>query len=144
MPFDEYATHLPVLRGYRPRTVLEFGPGLHSTAHFLSLPCLKRLVSIEHNQEWHDRLALKFQDPRWELRRSIPPWPAPRNFDLVLIDDGDTYTQRVETIRWVLKRKHPVVVIHDAEVGAYKELLEGVDHFVYDALTPHTAVVAAS
>jgi hypothetical protein len=123
--------------------VLEYGAGLYSTALFLSLPGLERLVSIEADAGWRKKLRATFSDPRWELRTPARA-PSPKNFDLVLIDDGESAGWRVDTIRKVLRGKHPRVVIHDAEVAQYREAIGDKPHFIYRGRTPQTAVVLPS
>lgn len=121
MDDDRYASHLPVLKALcsdlKPRRVLEFGAGLHSTPYFLSLEGLERLVSVEADPHWLARVADVCADERLTLLSDNPP--DPKDFDLVFIDDGKNAAEREETIRWVLGRPHPPVVIHDAEVLDY-------------------------
>lgn len=140
---NPYATHLDILRALEPERVLEFGPGYYSTALFLSMPKLERLVSIEHDHQWRKVLRAEFSDPRWELRTPAQT-PSLRDFDLVLIDDGESEGWRVDTIRKVLSGKHPRVVIHDAEVAQYREAIGDKPHFIYRGRTPQTAVVLPS
>ena len=54
----DYASHLPVLEALKPKPkkVLEFGSGKHSTGAFLSMKSVTRLVSIETDMGWRERL----------------------------------------------------------------------------------------
>jgi hypothetical protein len=139
-PSDPYASHLPILQALEPRRVLEFGGGKFSTGCFLAMPQVKRLVTIETDPEWFNKLRKMFRDRRWVLRESVAGF-KPTEFDLVLIDDGDNMSHRLNTIRWVLGQEHPRVVIHDAEVAQYRAELQNTDHWVYTGATPYTAVV---
>lgn len=139
---DDYASHLPVLKAVcgliRPWSVLELGSGLHSTPFFLGLPVF-HLVSIETDPEWRERIGREFRDSRLSLRSGYDDL-HPMNFDLVFIDDGTSAAEREFSIRWVLGQKHPVTVIHDAEV--YATVIEELapDHAVIPT-KPETAVV---
>lgn len=135
---SEYATHLPILRRFKPKRVLEFGAGFYSTALFLSMPKLERLVSVETDPKWRTRLREEYSDPRWELTTKHH---EPKDFDLVLIDDGTTIGERCKTIRWVLGQEHPRVVIHDAETPDYREIYQAHPHILYALEIPQTAVV---
>lgn len=125
---DRYASHLPILRraiyGQRPRKILEYGAGLHSTPLFLRDPAVERVLSIEPDPEWRRKVAEHCSDSRLILRAE--PDANPVDFDLVFIDNGQNALERLETIRSVLSRAHPPVVIHDAEeivyAAAIKEL----------------------
>lgn len=140
---DDYATHLPVIYELSPKRVLEFGAGLYSTKAFLSMTNLTKLVSVEVDPEWRERLRGEIQDARWTLLdgHRLPPL---LDYDLILIDDGTSAQERSETIRYVLRQKHPQVVVHDAEVYLPLILEFSGDVVVHDALSPHTAVVGAS
>lgn len=141
---DEYASHLPVLEALSwiipMRRVLEFGAGIYSTPFFLGLPGCRQLVSVETDSEWRERIKKKYPDPRLRLRTTRPSTLT--NFDLVFIDDGDEADQREKTIRWVLGRPHPPVVIHDSEVVRYREAIEELspDHFTFHT-DPRTELV---
>lgn len=121
MDEERYASHLPVLKALcadlKPRRVLEFGAGFHSTAFFLGLEGLEKLVSVEVDARWELRMRKEFPDERLKLVGHPPE--KMEDFQLVFIDDGKNAAEREETIRWVLGRPHPPVVIHDAEVLDY-------------------------
>jgi len=141
---DEYASHLPILKSLSrllPMTrVLEFGAGFHSTPFFLGLPNLERLVSVETDREWHTRIAGAHDDERLQLRKKRPPDIG--RFDLIFIDDGTEAVHREATIRWVLSRPHPPVVIHDAEVPQYLSAIDQLaeNHVTFHKYTPWTAL----
>lgn len=141
----DYGSHVPVLRAIigsvQPTCVLEFGCGLHSTPLFLESPRLSRIVSVEPDPEWRQKVALHCDDDRLVLRpdRQV----VPECFDLVFIDDGQQVAEREETIRLVLgRRNHPPVVIHDADVPEYLAAIEelAINYSIFPT-DPPTAVV---
>lgn len=125
---NPYASHLPVLRAIGStmpiRRVLEFGGGEYSTPEFLdrnSFPVLERLVTVERDDVWRERLAA-IKDVRLTLRKE---WEDPHGYDLIFIDDGQNTAERVRTIEAVAKAKPPgLVVIHDAEIAEYQEAVK--------------------
>lgn len=141
---DPYASHLDVLKRFRPKRVLEFGAGNFSTSLFLSRPHVEQLVSIEVDAEWRERVKQSYAGVgrgRWDLRSTVGGVDV-ASFDLVFIDDGKTTADRVNTINWVLSRPGcPKVVIHDAEVPEYRKAIGMRSHIIYALRTPHTAVV---
>lgn len=148
---DPYESHLPVLKAlstFLPmRRVLEFGAGDHSTSFFLSLPSLTELVSVETDDFWIQRIET--DDTRHTVSTKRV---SPEGFDFVFIDDGASEFEivaqeaaqayRVETIRYVLSRSAPVVAIHDAEVGPYRETIRelATDPTFICVAEPHTAI----
>ena len=146
---DRYASHLPVLEAvvaeHDVRSVLEVGCGHHSTPFFLDLPNLKRLVSIETNAEWAD--AIREDHPAYDRLEMVVVDNSAKaledylltDFDLVFIDNGDNAAERLEVIHHVLGRTHPTVVIHDAEVPEYRDVIEGFPHVIVGV--PWTAVI---
>lgn len=121
---DRYASHLPVLRSLlavlRPSRILEFGAGLHSTPLFVRSGA--KVVSIEPDPEWRQRVALACESPNLALRPTSAVIPA--DFDLVFIDNGVSIPERISAIRFVLTQPHPVTAIHDAEVPEYATAIE--------------------
>jgi predicted O-methyltransferase YrrM len=145
---ERYASHLPVLEKvceqHDVRHVLEVGCGHHSTPFFLSLPNLERLVSLETNDEWSGPIRDAYPDDRLELLLVDDAVDALErliltDFDLVFIDNGDTAAERLEVIRHVLGRTHPIVVVHDAEVPEYRDAIENHTHIIVGV--PWTAVI---
>jgi hypothetical protein len=139
---DRYASHLPVLKAVcgllKPKQVLELGAGFHSTRFFLSLP-LKRLVSVERDEEWFDQIFMDYPDPRLCLRRDYAGMKL-NGFDLIFIDDGTSAAEREFSIRWVLEQKHPPTIVHDAEVYATLLAELATDYAVIPTM-PETAVI---
>jgi predicted O-methyltransferase YrrM len=141
MERDPYASHLQVLttilNTYKPKRILEYGSGEHSTPLFLSRPHVEALTVVERDFEWRRKLP---KDDRMTLL--VEGYANPNNYDLVFIDDGVNADQRCRTIRNVLSRKHPVVVIHDAEVPQYRALMEELaDEVLIYRTDPDTAVI---
>lgn len=154
---NDYATHVPILIGLSRmreiRHVLEFGCGHYSTLTFLNrsaFPQLERLHSIENDDLWAATIqeAAK-DDQRWtlqlvdgEISESVSDLES---FDLILIDDSKTSTQRAATIRAVAARQpqRPWIVIHDFEVDEYRDAASGFKHrHRFRAYNPETGVVA--
>ena len=141
---DPYASHLNVLttmlNTYQPERVLEYGSGRYSTPLFLARPHIKKLTVVETDFIWRRELVHNNQDPRMTVL--VEGNPSPMNYDLIFIDDGISADQRCRTIRAVLSRRHPVVIIHDANVPQYRELIDELadDVMVYKT-DPDTAVI---
>lgn len=119
-----YETHLAVLETLAFRHVLEFGAGPHSTRFFIERA--ETVCSVEGDDEWFEWATGEYIDAdNLTLTRTRPRSLV--EFDLILIDDGQTAAQRVETLVWVLSRKRrPPTVVHDAEVPEYRAVLDGM------------------
>ena len=155
---NDYATHVPVLIGLARmreiKSVLEFGCGYYSTLTFLNrtaFPHLERLHTVENDTSWSETInEVAKVDERWTLQlvkgdiaECIPKLDLER-FDLILIDDSKTSTQRAATIRAVANKqpKHPWIAIHDFEVAEYREAASGFKHrHRFRAYNPETGVV---
>jgi len=155
---NDYATHIPILIGLARmreiRSVLEFGCGRYSTLTFLNrlaFPELERLMSIENDDSWAATIQeVAKDDPRWTLRvengeisESVFALDL-EAFDLILIDDSMTSTQRAATIRTVgLKQpQRPWTVIHDFEVDEYRQAASGFKYRQrFRGYNPETGVV---
>jgi predicted O-methyltransferase YrrM len=141
MERNPYSSHLQVLTAmlntHKPKRVLEYGSGEYSTPLFLSRPHVEALTVVESDFEWRRKLP---EDDRMTVL--VEGFANPRNYDLVFIDDGVNADQRCRTIRDVLSRPHPVVVIHDADVPAYRALIDELadDVLIYNT-SPDTAVI---
>lgn len=154
---NDYATHVPILIGLARlreiKSVLEFGCGYYSTLTFLNraaFPHLERLQSVENDTSWAETIheAAK-SDERWTLklvRREIADSiPDLETFDLVLIDDSKTSTQRSATIRAVAGKQpqRPWIVIHDFEVEEYRRAAAGFkQRHNFKAFNPETGVLS--
>ena len=132
---DPYATHLPILKALSEfvplRRVLEYGAGDYSTPFFLSLPDLKRLVSVEDDEEWATK--------RHVCHEVVTEAPE-EDFDFVLVDDGRDSAARLLTIEAALAAPHPPTAIHDAEVYAAAIKQHAGYRFTFRFSTPHTAL----
>ena len=139
---QRYSSHLPVLRSVlnsvKPKRILEFGAGLHSTPLFCKSGA--QVVSIESDPDWRKAVAWECDSPNLVLRSTYEFTPA--EFDLIFVDDGECPEDRIRTLRLVLPQPHPVVVIHDAEVPEYREIIEelAISHKTYKT-NPDTCVV---
>ena len=128
---DVYASHMSVLKAllntHRPKRVLEYGAGLYSTPLFLSRPHVEQLVSVEPDPDWRHCIRSLHDDSRLHILAAGDFRPS--DFDLVFIDNGQDGAEplgaeRAATIRQVLSQKHPIVVVHDAEVPEYATAIE--------------------
>ena len=156
---NDYATHVPVLIGLARmreiKSVLEFGCGYYSTLTFLNrtaFPHLERLHTVENDISWSETInEVAKSDERWtlqlvkgEIAACIPKFDLER-FDLILIDDSKTSTQRSATIRGIAAKQpqHPWIAIHDFEVEDYRDAASGFRHrHRFRAYNPETGVVA--
>lgn len=146
---SDYATHLPVIRMVlallKPRKVLELGAGEYSTKEFLASP-IERLTSLETDPAWMTRIRDEIADERLTLRFVDSIVEALPNrltdYDLIFVDCDATPDLRAAAIEAVLRKEHPPVIVHDAQVPAYRLALEiHADNFlVWDAENPSTAV----
>ena len=146
---DPYASHTTVLaavaRETPVRRVIEFGGGHHSTRLFLNrqvFPDLVELTTVETSPEWAARI--RSGDKRHSLltvgRAALTAGLCPQ-YDLVLVDDSDSMTARIETLRAVSGcRPSGLVVVHDFEHLEYREAIT-FDHVAESRrYTPWTAV----
>ena len=156
---NDYATHVPILIGLAQlreiKSVLEFGCGYYSTLTFLNraaYPHLERLQSVENDSSWAETIHEAAKgDERWTLKLikrdiadSVPTLDL-EAFDLVLIDDSKTSTQRSATIRAVAGKQpqRAWIVIHDFEVGEYRRAAVDFKHrHTFKAFNPETGVLS--
>jgi hypothetical protein len=156
---NDYATHLPILIGLarirRITNVLEFGCGHYSTLTFLNrsvFPQLETLQSMENDLSWAKTIRSAVdEDARWtlklidaEIAGSVSSLDL-EQFDLILIDDSKTSTQRAETIRAVVRQQpqRPWIVIHDYEVNEYRMAAKGFKYrYAFKTYNPETGLVS--
>lgn len=115
-------------RGRTTTTVFEFGSG-SSTLYFLSRGC--RVVSVEHNPEWHSRVQVAAEAFGWANRLEAILSERPydnaigeRQCDVLFVDGRD----RVRCVETNLPRVRPdgLVVIDNTERlrGRYRAMLD--------------------
>ena len=156
---NDYATHIPTLialaRIRQITSVLEFGCGHYSTLTFLNrsaFPQLKRLESVENDVLWAETIQSAVgDDARWALKlvdSEIADAVSDldfEQFDLILVDDSKTSTQRAATIR-AIARRHPqraCIVIHDYEVDEYRDAATAFKHrYAFKSYNPQTGIVS--
>jgi len=156
---NDYATHVPVLIGLARmreiKSVLEFGCGYYSTLTFLNrtaFPHLERLHTVENDVSWSETInEVAKVDERWilqlvkgEIAGCVTKLDL-ESFDLILIDDSKTSTQRAATIRRIAAEQpqRPWIAIHDFEVEEYREAASGFKYRRrFRAYNPETGVVA--
>jgi hypothetical protein len=138
------------------RSVLEFGCGHYSTLTFLNrsaFPHLERLHSIENDDAWAQTIQDATNDGRWtlqlvngEISESVADLDL-ESFDLILIDDSKTSSQRAATIRAIGAKqpRHPSIVIHDFEINEYRAAASAFKHgHRFRAYNPETGVLSNS
>lgn len=155
---NDYATHIPVLVGLakaKPiKSVLELGSGHYSTKTFLNrriFPDLKTLHSYETDSSWATVMKqFTDADSRASLRvvngqmASVLEKVNPGDYDLILVDDSNSASERVGTINALAESPtiSPLVVIHDFEVPEYINVARQFRYrYPFKAFNPETGVV---
>ena len=155
---NDYATHVPILIGLSSireiRNVLELGCGRYSTLTFLNrsaFPHLEQLRSVENDTAWAETISEAVKnDRRWSLTRvaggiaDAVSMVDLEEFDLILIDDSQTATQRASTIQAICSKdpRRAWVVIHDFEVSEYRRASSGFrQKYAFKVYNPWTGLV---
>lgn len=155
---NPYPTIIPPLVALaellQPTRILEFGAGQVSTPLFLDrkiFPQVEQLVTCENDPAWIDRITESLTDQRVTIVSRPVPMVVIANqiditpFDLILIDDSFTWTERAQTIQSVMARRSrkSVVVIHDYDVPLYRDVARNGPgyEYIFSAFTPHTGVL---
>lgn len=121
--WDSYKpTLLRVLDEFRPRYVLEFGAGF-STDLIATHASVERVESLEHDQEYYERLLAKYHgnvrfiyEPDLDAYAQYKPAFTP---DFVFVD-GRNRARCLREVRSCSK----VVMLHDAARETYQEAVE--------------------
>ena len=71
----EFAQVLAVATAVQPRRVLEWGAGGSTRALLSHCPFIEQYVSVEHNRQWHAKVAEAIADPRLTLHLVEPDEP---------------------------------------------------------------------
>lgn len=109
LSFEDYATILKECAALGAKTALEFGPGYSTLA--LIEAGLDRIVSLEHNDEWLDKMAIRFADyPQVEVKRyqDEPEATADlgdESFDVAFVDSPQGFTYEIKGR--IGRKKHP-------------------------------------
>lgn len=155
---NDYATHIPVIVGlaqrFRIERVLELGCGEFSTPTFLDRRCfadLLRLDSFETDQSWLDRTKeYASTDERYHPRFVSGSMALAikevdvEEFDLILVDDSTSASDRAETIKELCNKRpaNVLIAIHDFEISEYRLAATGFEHRqIFRGFTPQTGVV---
>ncbi|HLT40536.1 MAG TPA: class I SAM-dependent methyltransferase [Enhygromyxa sp.] len=148
----EFAQLMAILETLAPARMLEWGSGGSTKAILERCPFVERLVSVEHDRDWHQRVRERVVDPRLELHLVEPDQPMPRESDAywafaeraererelfasyvdfpasldTIFDfvfiDGRARSFCIEA-GWPLLRSGGVLVVHDAQRPAYHPAL---------------------
>lgn len=150
---DPYSTHMEFLLKHcaGAESILELGCGKYSTPLFLNrslFPQMKRLVSVENDQEWADRIASDHVDPRFNL--IVNPTPVAdflsllnlTDYDLIFVDNA-SMKERISAIEYLARNIFTSrVVIHDFEIQEYRDAAKPFTHMLVDWFrTPSTGMV---
>lgn len=120
------------LKAIKPKTILEWGPGMSTIIMAKECPKAK-IYSIEHNivfyQRYRDlfaknKMVVVHHVPNLELYSEIPVhWN--KKFDLIFVDGFDG--RRVACLKTALKvvSTRGLVLLHDSEREKYKPGLKG-------------------
>ena len=134
-----------VLKIMNPRTILEYGPGT-STKIFMEYSSVELIDSIEHNSAWYGKYKNEMNDKvKVYLQPNMQLYPETTTrldkYDIVFVDgrerDKCLYVSRIRL------NDGGVVMLHDAERMAYKEM---IDTFKYKFYTDqgHTVTLTDS
>lgn len=154
---NDYATHIPVLVGLakaRPiMSVLELGTGRYSTKTFLNrrtFPDLRMLHSYETDKGWATTMKqVTDADSRASMHvvddmASVLERVNPCDYDLIFVDDSNSASERVRTIKALAQSRaiSPPIVIHDFEVPEYINVARRFRHrYSFKAFNPETGIV---
>lgn len=157
--YDEpYSTHIPVIIGVsnliETKSVLELGSGIYSTGTFLNeqvFPDVEKLVSYEDDEIWAKEIMDTFSKDR-RLQLNFVKYPIYKilenvdiePFDLILVDDSRTVSERTRTITELCSKKQSdsILLIHDFEIEEYRKAAKSFKHyFTFSLFTPCTGVL---
>jgi predicted O-methyltransferase YrrM len=148
----EFAQLMAILETLAPARILEWGSGGSTKAILQRCPFVERLVSIEHDRPWHQRVRDEVTDPRLELHLVEPHEPVPSEIEAYkrFVDRAErepapfaSYIEFPTTlatefdfvlvdgrarafcipIGWSLLRPGGVLVVHDAQRREYHPAL---------------------
>jgi hypothetical protein len=134
------------------KNVLEYGSGLLSTPTFSNRKIFKdveKVISYENSNEWYQQInASLLEDRCLELRlvegsmSKYVKLDEVSNADLIFIDDSSACSERVQTIKRVIKYKPKCVLIHDFEVFRYRLAARGMANcYIFKSLVPNTGLL---
>ena len=155
---DCYATHIPILIGVaaaiRPRFLVEFGSGMHSTLSFLDravFPSLQKIDSYENNREWHEQISKSLPaDERIKLHlvdgpmHNIVANAQTSDAEIIFVDDSPSAAERVHTVNEVARHcgKNPLVILHDYELWELRIATRRFSNrMAFDAFNPQCGVM---
>lgn len=131
-------TLIKVLAEFKPKTVLEYGPGV-STLIMQDFPSVEFISTVEHDVAWFSKWAKQLGNKvALNLEQDLSKYPyvgSMNNYDLYFIDGRER-----ELCLDICNRPNGIVVLHDAERPSYKPY---IDKFKYIFMEDdgHTAVL---
>ncbi len=153
---NPFSTHIPILVGLslisKWNNILEFGSGLLSTPLFSNSRVFKDAISVisyENNDNWFQQVrevvstnpSVSLRNVEGSISAAVNPDEV-ANSDLIFIDDSSACSQRVETIRQVVKFKPKCLLIHDFEVFRYRFAARGMKNsHIFKAFIPNTGLL---
>lgn len=136
---------IKVLAEFKPKTVLEWGPGV-STLIMQDFPSIEKITTIEHDMAWFGKWQGKF-GPKINLvlNPDMKSYPYPKlkadSHDLVFVDGRER--EKCLITAYNLITHDGVVIIHDAERESYKKFINMYKYIFYED-DGHTAVLTNS
>lgn len=141
--FADYGALLDECRRFKPRCVLEFGPGV-STLAFVEAGCT-RIATCEYQERWIGVAQERFKDfPQVTLHRFVNAVDvvvhglSRKEFDLAFVDaplggearsrmllPGQEECSRFNTLLYAIARA-PVVLLHDAKRDGEQRSLDRI------------------
>lgn len=132
-------TLIKVLAEFKPKTVLEYGPG-ESTLIMQDFPSVESIDTVEHDLAWYGKWNTQFGNKIslvYEPDLSKYPYifGMYKNYDLYFIDGRER-----ELCLDLANKPDSLVIIHDAERESYKPHIDKYKHiFMEDG--GHTCVM---
>lgn len=128
--WDSYKeTVYAVLDRFKPRFILEFGPGF-STGIFATNANVERVVSLEHDKEYYNKFIGSFYsnvqyvyEPDIDLYAQFKPEFTP---DLIFID-GRNRSRCLREVRTLCR----LIILHDSAREQYQEAISEYDYKIW-------------
>jgi hypothetical protein len=138
MPAKSWDSFIPILYQVldliKPMAVIEWGPG-KSTEILWNYPTVMKLVSVEHDPEFHKRLMGKYNENwRLHLETNLDEYAQYKDiwypYDLAFVDGRNRARCLLEARKGILKPEG-VAVLHDADRERYQDAIREFRHFIF-------------
>lgn len=131
-------TLISVLAEFKPKTVLEYGPG-SSTLIMQDFPSIEFITSVEHDIAWFSKWAKQLGSKvGLNLEQDLSKYPyvgTLSQYDLYFIDGRER-----ELCLDICNRSTGIVILHDAERPSYKPHIDKYK-YIYMEDDGHTCVM---